>query len=108
MFLNVNAGDWYINDRFQPGLDRLNDWLTQTVEHEDTLAIIEIGAGFNTPSVIRWPGEGVTRAYPNARLIRINSEYPHLPDDLQDRAWPIVTDAGTAIGQIAEILGTSS
>jgi hypothetical protein len=60
VFLNVYAGTWYINDHFRPGLDRLNDWLAETRGHGDTLAIVEIGAGFNTPGVAdgAHPGPG--------------------------------------------------
>ncbi len=108
VFLNVNADGWYINDHFLPGLDRLNDWLVQTREVGDTLVVVEIGAGFNTPSVIRWPGERVTRVVPNARFIRINRDHPEVPDDLADRALAIAVDAGTAIDQLAHSSGASS
>ena len=108
VFLNVYAGAWYINDHFRPGLDRLNDWLAETRESGETLAVVEIGAGFNTPGVIRWPGEQVTRALPNARLIRINRDHPDVPDDLADRAWAIAADARTVIEQLTHPSGASS
>ena len=105
VFLNVNAASWHINDHFQPGLDRLNGWLTETQESGDTLAIVEIGVGFNTPSVIRWPSEELVRVLPNARLIRVNQEYPGVPDDHADRAWAIAADAKTTIDQLANPSG---
>lgn len=108
VFLNVYAGAWYINDHFRPGLDRLNDWLAETRESGETLAVVEIGAGFNTPGVIRWPGEQVTRALPNARLIRVNRDHPDVPDDLADRAWAIAADARTVIEQLTHPSGASS
>lgn len=108
VFLNVYAGAWYINDHFRPGLDRLNDWLAETREGGESLAIIEIGAGFNTPGVIRWPSEQLVRGLPNARLIRINRDHPDVPDDLASRAWAIAAEAGTAIEQLAHPTGVSS
>lgn len=105
VFLNVYAGAWYINDHFQPGLGRLNDWLAETRESGDSLAIVEIGAGFNTPGVIRWPSEQLARALPNARLIRINRDHADLPDDLVGRAFPIPANAGDAIAQITSLSG---
>ncbi len=77
-------------------------------ESGETLAVVEIGAGFNTPGVIRWPGEQVTRALPNARLIRVNRDHPDVPDDLADRAWAIAADARTVIEQLTHPSGASS
>ena len=40
------------------------------------LLVIEIGAGFNTPSVIRWPCEVITARNASAWLILINPYHP--------------------------------
>lgn len=106
VFLNVYAGPWYINDHFRPGLERLNDWLTQTQTGERSLVVVEIGAGFNTPGVIRWPSEQITRALPNARLIRINPEQSDIPGDLASRALSVPAGADHAITQISQFNGT--
>lgn len=84
--LNVYAGSWYINDHFQPGLQALNRFLSDTVEAGESLTILEIGAGFNTPAVVRWPVEELVRQIPSARLVRINPENPGVPDEIGDRA----------------------
>jgi len=39
------------------------------------LLLIELGVGFNTPGVIRWPFERLTYSLPDAYLIRINAGY---------------------------------
>lgn len=80
--LNVYAGAWYINDHFQPGLEAVNEFLRDTAAREESLAILEIGAGFNTPGVVRWPDEQLARNLPNTRLIRINPDHPGVPADL--------------------------
>ncbi|MNP56926.1 hypothetical protein D3C76_1516940 [compost metagenome] len=37
---------------------------------------IELGVGFNTPGIIRYPFEKMVYDNPNATLIRINKDYP--------------------------------
>jgi NAD-dependent SIR2 family protein deacetylase len=52
---------------------------------ENRLLIIELGVGFNTPAIIRWPFEKMAAAMPGATLVRINKDNPEpssaLPDD---------------------------
>ena len=69
------------------------------------LCILEIGVGFNTPGVIRWPFEKFCRLIPGAKLFRVNRGYadiehpgyPKVPKDLTDRAFSLPWDAGDVI-----------
>jgi hypothetical protein len=59
--------------------------------------MLELGVGFNTPSIIRWPFDEIAVSHPRATLIRINRDNPETPKEL----------AGQAIGldqDIAEVL----
>ena len=48
------------------------------------IVFLELGVGFNTPSIIRYPFEGMTYRNPQATLIRINKDYPDsLPENRQ-------------------------
>ncbi len=49
------------------------------------VVLLELGIGFNTPTIIRYPFEHVTYRNPNATLIRLNSEYPHGPAETASR-----------------------
>lgn len=46
------------------------------------LVLLELGVGFNTPVIIRWPFEKITLKYPNATLLRINMNNPDVPKEL--------------------------
>lgn len=70
------------------------------------LCILELGVGFNTPGVIRYPFERFTRLIPGAKLFRVNRGYtayrnhpgyPQVPEDLEGRAFPIPCDAAEVI-----------
>lgn len=43
------------------------------------LVLLELGVGFNTPVIIRWPFERITAQHPRATLIRINLEDARVP-----------------------------
>jgi hypothetical protein len=60
----------------------------------ERLLVIDIGSGFNTPSVVRWPMERTARAISTARFVRINRHDPELHIDLGARA---LTVAGGAL-----------
>lgn len=45
------------------------------------IVLLELGIGFNTPTIIRYPFEQITYRNPKATLIRLNSEYPNGPQE---------------------------
>ena len=42
------------------------------------LVLLELGVGFNTPAIIRWPFEEISIKHPNATLIRLNMDHPEV------------------------------
>jgi len=66
------------------------------------LAAVEIGVGFNTPGVIRWPLERLVHMHPDATFIRINNDYRNFADTARPeiphgiRAKSISVHAGAA------------
>jgi len=91
VFLNVHKGPEYIVDPYLPTGLRLQTWL-RDAPADERLLVFDIGSGYNTPSVIRWPMERLAHARPNGRLIRINTQHPEVPAELTGRA--IGTDIG--------------
>ncbi|QFR02350.1 NAD-dependent protein deacetylase of SIR2 family [Streptomyces phaeolivaceus] len=88
VFPNVRVGPEFVDGAHMPAGDRLNRWLGDAPDTA-RLLVLEIGAGFNTPGVIRWPMENVVRHTPGARLVRVNPDHPEVPADLGDRALPL-------------------
>lgn len=98
--LNVFAGQWYINDHFRPQLDSLNAWLGKAASDGGRTAVIEIGAGFNTPGVIRLPIEQVVEYLPGSHLIRVNRDHPGVPQPIASRAASITDDAALFVERV--------
>jgi len=78
--------------------DTVRAWVAS--HQEQNLVLIEIGAGYHTPVWIRWPFERIANSFPNARLIRINIEYPEVPPEIKHRAISI---RGTAMETITAL-----
>lgn len=100
VFLNVRKGPEYIVDPYLPNGRRLQNWIS-SLPDDARLVVLDIGTGFNTPTVVRRPMEEITRALPNARLIRINTQHPSVPDDLSGRARGSTRDAASWLESVA-------
>jgi NAD-dependent SIR2 family protein deacetylase len=68
--------------------------------HAGKLVILELGVGFNTPSIIRWPFECNASNHPDATLVRVNLEDASVPREIEEKAIAFKTDAGQAIGDL--------
>ncbi len=61
------------------------------------LVLLELGVGFNTPSIIRWPFEQITSQHPQATLIRVNLEDAGVPGKISARSIGFNADIGWAL-----------
>jgi NAD-dependent SIR2 family protein deacetylase len=88
VFPNVRVGPEFVEGAYLPAGERLSRWLGDA-PGDARLLVLEFGAGFNTPGVIRWPMENLVRHTPGARLVRVNPAHPDLPADLGARALSV-------------------
>ena len=63
---------------------------------------MELGAGFNTPTIIRFPFEKLVREHDNISLIRLNLEQAAVPESFGERAVGIYTDMAESMNEIIE------
>lgn len=97
LFMNVRAGRWFLEAPYQDQVKRLQQWLRDL--EECSLLIIEIGAGFNTPGVIRWPMERLAALRPDTKFIRVNLKDCQVPGNIGDRSLAFACDAGEFVDQ---------
>lgn len=90
---------------------RYYDWVESTIGKK--LCLIEIGVGFNTPVVIRWPFDRLTYAHENAHLFRINRAYREweghegysmFPRELEGKASSLPYDAKDVIESLHRLM----
>jgi NAD-dependent SIR2 family protein deacetylase len=101
VMMNVRGGDWFIDDPYANQMERYTGWLNQNQGRK--LLIIEIGAGFNTPGVIRWPMERITHRLKNAHLVRINPVHSDIPNEIKDRSLSIQSRGIEVISSLWQI-----
>ncbi len=63
------------------------NWLSATIGH--SLTILELGVGFSSPELIRWPFEKCAQVNQKAFLIRIHQSLPMLPEGMGERGLPV-------------------
>lgn len=64
----------------------------------DNLLLLEIGVGFNTPSIIRFPFENLAARYANVNHIRINPHDTQLMTPTENRSIVLKADINDLLG----------
>lgn len=98
VFMNVRLDAAFLEEPYVEQARRFQQWLREGAARR--LLVLEVGAGFNTPSVVRWRMEHLVHHHPGARLVRINLQHPELPEELGARAVSLELDAGRAFEQL--------
>jgi hypothetical protein len=65
------------------------------------LLVLELGSGFNTPTVVRMPMEQIVSGNPLARFVRVNLSHADIPADIAGRSVSLQADALHAVRAIA-------
>ncbi len=98
VFPNVRADHSFIFDHYRDAGERLEQWFDRARDGRGV--VIEVGAGFNTPSVIRWPGEQAAQFNPEWHLVRINDSHPEVPEELERWALGFEGDAMDILSEL--------
>lgn len=98
VFMNVRGGRWFIEDPYYPQMERWRAWVGG--KSNERLLLIDIGSGYNTPGVVRWPMEQIAMQAPTARLVRINLHDARVPRELGPRALSVPAGARETIQAI--------
>lgn len=81
---NTIEAETYIEEGYLPQWNAYTKWLSETLNKR--LIILELGVGFLTPTVIRWPFEKTVSLNKKAYLYRIHGKFAQLPQEITDRA----------------------
>jgi NAD-dependent SIR2 family protein deacetylase len=99
VFMNVRLDEAFVEVDYEEQAERFAAWLTRAPS--DPVLLLEIGAGFNTPVVVRWRMEQLARRLPNARLVRINLADARVPEPLRGRSASITAEAGAVLAALS-------
>lgn len=84
MSVNMVKSNNYSEEGYRSAWDSYMSWLQRTLNKK--LVMLELGEGFDTPTVIRWPFEKVAAINNKATLIRVNKNFWQLSKDIEAKA----------------------
>ena len=103
MEMNLRVDNCFVEDEnWHAAEDRFGRFLSECVNGKTVL--LELGVGFNTPTIIRFPFEKLTREHENLSLVRLSRSKAMVPASLGDRAVGINADMAQSITDLAEKL----
>lgn len=88
---NTIACENYIEEGYLPQWKAYQEWLSKTLHKR--LLILELGVGFQTPTVIRWPFEKLVFFNQSAHMYRINKNFYQIAEEITERAVPVQADS---------------
>ncbi|MDO5556937.1 MAG: Sir2 family NAD-dependent protein deacetylase [Clostridia bacterium] len=99
MEINIRKDAFFVEDE---NWNNLNDLYEKFINNNinKKLVLIELGVGYNTPSIIRFPFEQLAYKYDNITLIRVNDKYTDIAFELKNQAIVIKDDCKIAIHNI--------
>lgn len=85
---------WYVSNR------NYERWLKRA--EGSRLVLLELGVGYNTPGIIRYPFEQMAYGRKNAVLIRMNRDYPAGAEENKNRTIAFTEEIKEAVGALLE------
>lgn len=81
---NLRKDNYFVeDDGWHKARDNYFNFLNENKNKK--ILFLEIGVGFNTPGIIKYPFLEMTRKFKEARLIIINNDYEYIPKGLDNK-----------------------
>ncbi len=102
MDVHVRKNQYFVQDEeWHQSAARYEDFMSRYADN-GKVVLLELGIGFNTPAIIRFPFERVVYRNPKATLIRLNADYPDGPAETASRTIAFRENMNNVIDQLAE------
>lgn len=101
MAMHLRADQYFVEDEaWHEAADRYAEYLEKVKKKQ--VVLLELGVGFNTPVIIRFPFEKLVREKKNFTLIRLNKDEAVIPESFGNRGIGIGGDLCRAISDIKD------
>ena len=81
---NTVKSTGYLEEGYLPDWERYRRWLSCTMNQK--LCILELGVGFQYPTVIRWPFEKTAFLNKKSSFVRVHSRLFQISEELKEKA----------------------
>lgn len=88
---NTLEAGTYIEEGYLPRWEAYKKWQTGTLNR--ALVILELGEGFQTPTVMRWPFEKIAFFNQKSRFFRVHGSLCQIPREAEERAEGIACNS---------------
>lgn len=101
MAMNLRCDDTFVEDEgWFAANERYRDFVRR---HQDcSLLLLELGVGYNTPGIIKYPFWEMAKKNPRATYAALNLDTPCIPGQLSGRAFWLRRDIGESINALLE------
>lgn len=97
--MNLRCDNTFVEDtHWHEQAERYRNFVKEASNSK--LLLLEMGVGFNTPVIIRYPFEQMTAQLPDATLVRFNIDYQRLMTNEVKHFIPFTEDIKTIISEI--------
>jgi NAD-dependent SIR2 family protein deacetylase len=102
MEVNLRKDNFFVEDTYWQEHNKSYEKFINENKDKNIL-FLEFGVGFNTPGIIRYPFEQLTKKLDNAFLIRINDKYADISNELKNKSLEVQDDIYKVIESLGEL-----
>lgn len=99
MTMNLRADNTFVEDKgWYQAAQRYEQFLQ---EHKNVkIVFIELGVGYNTPGIIKYPFWRMTKTFPQATYVCLNQGEAYAPEEIIRKSICLNEDIGKVLGQL--------
>ena len=101
MDMNLRKDENFVQDEHWYEMSQRYDEFLNKIQNKNVV-LLEIGVGFNTPGIIRFPFEQMTANNVKTTLIRINKDYPNPMLEIKNKTISFDEDTNKIIEDLKE------
>lgn len=99
MDMNLRKDSFFVQDEeWYKAEQRFSDFLAEAIDKK--LVLFELGVGFNTPMIIKYPFHNLTKLNKSVNYICINLDEEPVPADISERSLMITGDIAKVLQDI--------
>ena len=99
---NLRCDDRFIDDPHIANQEKYVDYVRNAQDKK--IILLELGVGYNTPVIIRYPFEAITLKYPHATLIRVNASETDVSESIEKKSVYIMEDIGKVLSDLQGLM----
>lgn len=99
---NTRACGVYIEEGYLPQWQKYTAWLARTMNQE--LLVLELGEGFQVPTVIRWPFEKTVYFNRKSHMYRVHGTLSQVAEEIRERAAAVSENSVEWTGKLEKLL----